>query len=131
MRTIDHAGQAPARPSRAGPVGRRTSGSEVPVAELGRYLADSLHICTAGTTCFDTMPISRAITGTMQVAAMKAGDDYIRGDASPFKGNDIERFDRRIADTRDKLAVYSKAGLLAAGEGTSMLRLGEDRDRKR
>ena len=35
-----------------------------------------------------------------------------------------------ITDTRDKLIVYSKAGLLSAGEGTSMLRLGTDDDGK-
>jgi argininosuccinate synthase len=34
-----------------------------------------------------------------------------------------------ITDTRDKLAVYSKAGLLSAGEGTSMLRIGEGKDK--
>jgi argininosuccinate synthase len=34
-----------------------------------------------------------------------------------------------IADTREKLVVYMKAGLLAAGEGTAMLRLGEDKPR--
>jgi argininosuccinate synthase len=32
-----------------------------------------------------------------------------------------------ISDTRDKLLVYSKAGLLTAGAGTSMLRIGEDK----
>jgi argininosuccinate synthase len=32
-----------------------------------------------------------------------------------------------IADTREKLIVYSRAGLLSAGEGASMLRLGEDK----
>ena len=32
-----------------------------------------------------------------------------------------------IADTREKLIVYTKAGLLPAGEGTAMLRLGEDK----
>jgi len=30
-----------------------------------------------------------------------------------------------ITDTRDKLLVYSKAGLLSTGAGTSMLRIGE------
>jgi argininosuccinate synthase len=95
--------------------------------------------------------VARAITGEVTLE-LRRGNDYSilnttspnltykperltmeRGEAFFSPADRIGQLTMRnldIADTREKLAVYSKAGLLSAGEGTAMLRLGEDRARK-
>jgi len=91
--------------------------------------------------------VARAITGEVTLELRRGNDYSILNTASPNLTYKPERLTMEkgesmfspadrigqltmrnldIADTRDKLAVYSKAGLLSAGEGTSMLRLGDD-----
>ena len=66
----------------------------------------AFHISTGGIPYFNTTPLSRAVTGTMLVAAMKEDDVNIWGDGSTFKGNDIERFYRYGLLTNPKLKIY-------------------------
>src|SRR3569832_2154515 len=66
----------------------------------------AFHISTAGVTYFNTTPIGRAVTGTMQVAAKQADGVTIRGGGNAFKGNDIERFYRYGLLTNPALKIY-------------------------
>lgn len=66
----------------------------------------AFHISTGGIPYFNTTPLSRAVTGTMLVAAMKEDDVNIWGDGSTFKGNDIERFYRYGLLTNPNLKIY-------------------------
>jgi argininosuccinate synthase len=93
--------------------------------------------------------VARAITGEVTLE-LRRGNDYSilnttssnltykperlsmeKVEDAPFSPADrIGQLTMRnldIADTREKLIVYSKAGLLSAGEGTSMLRLGDEK----
>ena len=91
--------------------------------------------------------VARAITGEVTVELRRGNDYSILNTASPNLTYKPERLTMEkgeaffspadrigqltmrnldIVDTRDKLAVYSKAGLLSTGAGTSMLRIGED-----
>ena len=91
--------------------------------------------------------VARAVTGEVTVE-LRRGNDYSMLDTtspnltykperltmekgeSTFSPQDrIGQLTMRnldITDTRDKLAVYSRAGLLSTGAGTSMLRIGDD-----
>jgi argininosuccinate synthase len=92
--------------------------------------------------------VARAVTGEVTLELRRGNDYSILNTASPNLTYKPERLTMEkgesmfspadrigqltmrnldIADTREKLAVYSKAGLLSAGEGTSMLRIGEDK----
>lgn len=66
----------------------------------------AFHISTAGVTYFNTIPIGRAVTGTMLVAAMKEDGVNIWGDGSTYKGNDIERFYRYGLLVNPDLKIY-------------------------
>jgi argininosuccinate synthase len=96
--------------------------------------------------------VARAVTGEVTLE-LRHGNDYsILNTTSPNltykperltmeKGESIFSPSDRIgqltmrnldiADTREKLVVYSKAGLLSAGSGTSMLRIGTEAADKR
>jgi argininosuccinate synthase len=95
--------------------------------------------------------VARAITGEVTLELRRGNDYSILDTRSPNLTYKPERLTMEkgesmfspqdrigqltmrnldIADTREKLAVYSRAGLLAAGEGSAMLRLGEDKGRK-
>jgi len=94
--------------------------------------------------------VARAITGEVTLELRRGNDYSILNTTSPNLTYKPERLTMEkgeafftpadrigqltmrnldITDTRDKLAVYSKAGLLSAGEGTSMLRIGEGKDK--
>jgi argininosuccinate synthase len=66
----------------------------------------AFHICTAGTTYFNTTPLGRAVTGTVLVAAMREDGVNIWGDGSTYKGNDIERFYRYGLLANAELRIY-------------------------
>src|SRR6266404_723789 len=66
----------------------------------------AFHICTGGSTYFNTTPLGRAVTGTMLVVSMKEDDVHIWGDGSTFKGNDIERFYRYGLLANPNLRIY-------------------------
>ncbi|HSW33156.1 MAG TPA: argininosuccinate synthase [Steroidobacteraceae bacterium] len=91
--------------------------------------------------------VARAVTGEVTLELRRGNDYSILNTTSPNLTYKPERLTMEkgesmfspadrigqltmrnldITDTRDKLIVYSKAGLLSAGEGTSMLRLGGD-----
>jgi len=95
--------------------------------------------------------VARAVTGEVTLELRRGNDYSILNTTSPNLTYKPERLTMEkgesmfspadrigqltmrnldIADTRDKLLVYSKAGLLSAGEGASMLRLGGDKGRK-
>src|SRR5262245_32205189 len=77
------------------------------VAEgLAALQCGAFHISTAGVTYFNTTPLGRAVTGTMQVAAMMEDGVGIWGDGSTFKGNDIERFYRYGLLVNPALQIY-------------------------
>jgi argininosuccinate synthase len=90
--------------------------------------------------------VARAVTGEVTLELRRGNDYSILNTTSPNLTYKPERLTMEkgeaffspadrigqltmrnldIADTREKLIVYSKAGLLSAGEGTSMLRLGD------
>jgi argininosuccinate synthase len=92
--------------------------------------------------------VARAVTGEVTVELRRGNDYSILNTVSPNLTYKPERLTMEkgeafftpadrigqltmrnldIADTREKLVVYSKAGLLSSGEGTSMLRLGDDK----
>jgi argininosuccinate synthase len=97
--------------------------------------------------------VARAITGEVTLELRRGNDYSILNTTSPNLTYKPERLSMEkvedapfspadrigqltmrnldIADTREKLAVYSKAGLLSAGEGASMLRLGDDHDKRK
>lgn len=66
----------------------------------------AFHVSTGGMPYFNTTPLSRAVTGTMLVTAMKEDDVNIWGDGSTYKGNDIERFYRYGLLTNPALKIY-------------------------
>src|SRR5438067_2465505 len=68
--------------------------------------AGAFHISTGGLGYFNTTPLGRAVTGTMLVIAMREDDVHIWGDASTYKGNDIERFYRYGLLTNPSLKIY-------------------------
>ena len=91
--------------------------------------------------------VARAITGEVTLELRRGNDYSILNTTSPNLTYKPERLTMEkgeafftphdrigqltmrnldITDTRDKLAVYSKAGLLSTGAGTSMLRIGGD-----
>ncbi len=91
--------------------------------------------------------VARAVTGEVTLELRRGNDYSILNTVSPNLTYKPERLTMEkgeafftphdrigqltmrnldIADTREKLAVYTKAGLLSTGAGTSMLRLGED-----
>src|SRR5512137_296634 len=91
--------------------------------------------------------VARAVTGEVTLELRRGNDYSILNTISPNltykperltmeKGESVFSPQDRIGqltmrnlditDTRDKLTVYTKAGLLSAGEGTSMLRIGGD-----
>jgi argininosuccinate synthase len=91
--------------------------------------------------------VARAVTGEVTLELRRGNDYSILNTTSPNLTYKPERLTMEkgeaffspadrigqltmrnldIVDTRDKLAVYSKAGLLSTGAGTSMLRIGED-----
>jgi len=93
--------------------------------------------------------VARAITGEVTLELRRGNDYSILNTTSPNLTYKPERLTMEkgesmfspadrigqltmrnldITDTRDKLTVYSKAGLLSTGAGTSMLRIGEDKD---
>jgi argininosuccinate synthase len=95
--------------------------------------------------------VARAITGEVTVELRRGNDYSILNTVSPNLTYKPERLTMEkgeaffspadrigqltmrnldIVDTRDKLAVYSKAGLLSTGAGTSMLRIGDDSEQK-
>jgi argininosuccinate synthase len=90
--------------------------------------------------------VARAVTGEVTLELRRGNDYSILNTTSPNLTYKPERLTMEkgesmfspadrigqltmrnldITDTRDKLVVYSKAGLLAPGAGTSMLRIGE------
>ncbi len=92
--------------------------------------------------------VARAVTGEVSIELRRGNDYSILNTTSPNLTYKPERLTMEkgesvfspadrigqltmrnldIADTRDKLSVYSKAGLLSTGAGTSMLRIGEDK----
>jgi len=93
--------------------------------------------------------VARAITGEVTLELRRGNDYSILNTTSPNLTYKPERLSMEkvedapfspadrigqltmrnldIADTREKLIVYSRAGLLSAGEGTAMLRLGDDK----
>jgi len=92
--------------------------------------------------------VARAITGEVTLELRRGNDYSILNTTSPNLTYKPERLTMEkgesmfspadrigqltmrnldITDTRDKLTVYSKAGLLSTGAGTSMLRIGEDK----
>jgi argininosuccinate synthase len=97
--------------------------------------------------------VARAVTGEVTLELRRGNDYSILNTTSPNLTYKPERLSMEkvedapfspadrigqltmrnldIADTREKLAVYSKAGLLSAGEGASMLRLGDDHDKRK
>lgn len=66
----------------------------------------AFHIRSGGRTYFNTTSISRAVTGTMLVRAMKEDGIDIWGDGSTYKGNDIERFYRYGLLANPHLTIY-------------------------
>jgi argininosuccinate synthase len=66
----------------------------------------AFHISTAGKTYFNTTPLGRAVTGTLLVRAMQEDGVDIWGDASTYKGNDIERFYRYGLLVNANLRIY-------------------------
>ncbi len=77
------------------------------VAEgLAALQCGAFHITTAGATYFNTMPLGRAVTGTMLVRAMREDGVDIWGDGSTHKGNDIERFYRYGLLANPQLRIY-------------------------
>ena len=80
--------------------------SQLAAEGIAALQSGAFHISTAGVTYFNTTPIGRAVTGTMQVAAMKEDDVHIWGDGSTYKGNDIERFYRYGLLTNPALRIY-------------------------
>jgi len=91
--------------------------------------------------------VARAVTGEVTLELRRGNDYSILNTVSPNLTYKPERLTMEkgeafftphdrigqltmrnldITDTRDKLAVYSKAGLLSTGAGTSMLRIGDD-----
>jgi argininosuccinate synthase len=94
--------------------------------------------------------VARAVTGEVTLELRRGNDYSILNTVSPNLTYKPERLTMEkgesmfspadrigqltmrnldIADTREKLAVYTKAGLLSAGEGTSMLRIGDDKEK--
>jgi len=92
--------------------------------------------------------VARAVTGEVTLELRRGNDYSILNTTSPNLTYKPERLTMEkgesmfspadrigqltmrnldITDTREKLLVYSKAGLLSAGSGTSMLRIGEDK----
>ncbi len=77
------------------------------VAEgIAAIQSGAFHICTAGTTYFNTTPLGRAVTGTALVVAMRDDGVNIWGDGSTYKGNDIERFYRYGLLANPALKIY-------------------------
>jgi len=95
--------------------------------------------------------VARAVTGEVTLELRRGNDYSILNTASPNLTYKPERLTMEkgesmfspadrigqltmrnldIADTREKLLVYSKAGLLSTGAGTSMLRIGDDAKEK-
>jgi argininosuccinate synthase len=95
--------------------------------------------------------VARAVTGEVTLELRRGNDYSILNTVSPNLTYKPERLTMEkgeafftphdrigqltmrnldITDTRDKLVVYSKAGLLSTGAGTSMLRIGEDNKEK-
>jgi argininosuccinate synthase len=95
--------------------------------------------------------VARAVTGEVTLELRRGNDYSILDTTSPNLTYKPERLTMEkgeafftphdrigqltmrnldITDTRDKLVVYSKAGLLSTGAGTSMLRIGEDNKEK-
>jgi argininosuccinate synthase len=91
--------------------------------------------------------VARAVTGEVTLELRRGNDYSILNTVSPNLTYKPERLTMEkgeafftphdrigqltmrnldITDTRDKLLVYSKAGLLSTGAGTSMLRIGDD-----
>jgi argininosuccinate synthase len=91
--------------------------------------------------------VARAVTGEVTLELRRGNDYSILNTVSPNLTYKPERLTMEkgeafftphdrigqltmrnldITDTRDKLVVYSKAGLLSTGAGTSMLRIGDD-----
>ena len=91
--------------------------------------------------------VARAVTGEVTLELRRGNDYSILNTTSPNLTYKPERLTMEkgeafftphdrigqltmrnldITDTRDKLVVYSKAGLLSTGAGTSMLRIGDD-----
>jgi len=91
--------------------------------------------------------VARAVTGEVTLELRRGNDYSILNTVSPNLTYKPERLTMEkgeafftphdrigqltmrnldITDTRDKLVVYSKAGLLSTGAGTSMLRIGGD-----
>ena len=91
--------------------------------------------------------VARAVTGEVTLELRRGNDYSILNTTSPNLTYKPERLTMEkgeaffspadrigqltmrnldITDTRDKLLVYSKAGLLSTGAGTSMLRIGDD-----
>jgi len=91
--------------------------------------------------------VARAVTGEVTLELRRGNDYSILNTVSPNLTYKPERLTMEkgesmfspadrigqltmrnldITDTRDKLIVYSKAGLLSTGAGTSMLRIGDD-----
>jgi argininosuccinate synthase len=91
--------------------------------------------------------VARAVTGEVTLELRRGSDYSILNTTSPNLTYKPERLTMEkgeafftphdrigqltmrnldITDTRDKLVVYSKAGLLSTGAGTSMLRIGGD-----
>ena len=96
--------------------------------------------------------VARAVTGEVTLELRRGNDYSILNTVSPNLTYKPERLTMEkgeafftptdrigqltmrnldIADTREKLVVYSKAGLLSAGGGTSMLRIGGDKGEDR
>jgi argininosuccinate synthase len=95
--------------------------------------------------------VARAVTGEVTLELRRGNDYSILNTTSPNLTYKPERLTMEkgesmfspadrigqltmrnldITDTRDKLIVYSKAGLLSTGAGTSMLRIGDDNKEK-
>ena len=66
----------------------------------------AFHIRSGGKAYFNTTPLGRAVTGTLLVRAMMEDGVDIGGDGSPYKGNDIERFDRYGLLANPRLRIY-------------------------
>jgi argininosuccinate synthase len=94
--------------------------------------------------------VARAVTGEVTLELRRGNDYSILNTVSPNLTYKPERLTMEkgesmfspadrigqltmrnldIADTREKLVVYSKAGLLSTGAGTSMLRIGDDKEK--
>jgi argininosuccinate synthase len=96
--------------------------------------------------------VARAVTGEVTLELRRGNDYSILNTVSPNLTYKPERLTMEkgesmfspadrigqltmrnldIADTREKLVVYSKAGLLSTGSGTSVLRIGESASEKK